>query len=176
MNLTGLSKFISLILRHNPQVIGIELDEHGWADVEELLAGINKTRNITMDMLEEIVRTDEKQRYSFNEDKALIRANQGHSIPVDVELREEKPPRYLYHGTATRFLPAIQGEGIRRMGRQYVHLSGDFETAMAVGKRHGIPVVITIDAAAMARDGVTFYRSENGVWLCEHVPARYFLT
>ena len=161
MSLTRLSKFISLILRHQPQVIGITLDEHGWADVGELLEGIRKTRYIDMEMLEEIVRSDEKQRYSFSENKALIRANQGHSIPVDVELREEKPPRYLYHGTATRFLPAIQGEGIRRMGRQYVHLSGDFETAMAVGKRHGIPVVITIDAAAMARDGVTFYILER---------------
>ena len=145
--------------------------------MNELLAGVNRTgRRIDLPTLERIVRENNKRRYAFSEDHTKIRANQGHSIPVDVELREEKPPRYLYHGTATRFLPAIQGEGIRRMGRQYVHLSGDFETAMAVGKRHGIPVVITIDAAAMARDGVTFYRSENGVWLCEHVPARYFLT
>ena len=172
-----LGRFLSLVLRHDPGAAGITLDEHGWADVNELLAGVNRTgRRIDLPTLERIVRKNNTRRYAFSEDHTKIRANQGHSIPVDVELREEKPPRYLYHGTATRFLPAIQGEGIRRMGRQYVHLSGDFETAMAVGKRHGIPVVITIDAAAMARDGVTFYRSENGVWLCEHVPARYFLT
>ena len=172
-----LGRFLSLVLRHDPGAAGITLDEHGWADVNELLAGVNRTgRRIDLPTLERIVRENNKRRYAFSEDHTKIRANQGHSIPVDVELKEEKPPQYLYHGTATRFLPAIQGEGIRRMGRQYVHLSGDFETAMAVGKRHGIPVVITIDAAAMARDGVTFYRSENGVWLCEHVPARYFLT
>ena len=95
---------------------------------------------------------------------------------VSLELRETEPPKYLYHGTATRFLPSIHREGIRKMGRQYVHLSGDFETAMAVGRRHGIPVVITIDAGAMARDGVAFYRSENGVWLCGHVEPKYFVS
>ncbi len=171
-----LGRFLSLVLRHNPSAAGITLDEHGWADVEKLLVGVNRTgRKIDMSTLERIVRENNKQRYSFNENHTKIRANQGHSVQVDVELREVEPPRYLYHGTASRFLPAIQAEGIRKMSRQYVHLSGDFETAMAVGKRHGIPVVITIDAEAMARDGVTFYRSENGVWLCEHVEPKYFL-
>ncbi len=172
-----LGRFLSLVLRHDPHAAGITLDEHGWADVNALLAGVNRTgRKIDLFTLERIVRENNKQRYSFNEDHTKIRANQGHSISVDVELREVEPPKYLYHGTASRFLPAIQAEGIRRMSRQYVHLSGDFETAMAVGKRHGIPVVITIDAAAMARDGVTFYRSENGVWLCEHVEPKYFVS
>ena len=162
-----LGRFLSLVLRHDPHAAGITLDEHGWADVNALLAGVNRTgRKIDLFTLETIVRETNKQRYSFNEDHAKIRANQGHSISVDVELREVEPPKYLYHGTASRFLPAIQAEGIRRMSRQYVHLSGDFETAVAVGKRHGIPVVITIDAAAMAEDGVSFYRAENGVWLC----------
>ena len=133
-------------------------------------------RKIDMDTLERIVRENNKRRYSFNGDHTRIRANQGHSLSVDVELKEAEPPRYLYHGTASRFLPAIQGEGIRRMSRQYVHLSGEFETAVAVGKRHGNPVVITIDAAAMRRDGITFYRSENGVWLCEHVEPKYFVS
>ena len=172
-----LGRFLSLVLRHDPHAAGITLDEHGWADVNALLAGVNRTGwKIDLFTLERIVRENNKQRYSFNEDHTKIRANQGHSISVDVELREVEPPKYLYHGTASRFLPAIQAEGIRRMSRQYVHLSGDFETAMAVGKRHGIPVVITIDAAAMARDGVEFYRSENGVWLCEHVEPKYFVS
>ena len=172
-----LGRFLSLVLRHDPSAAGISLDGHGWADVKELLAGVSRTgRKIDMDTLERIVRENNKQRYSFNEDHTKIRANQGHSLSVDVELREEIPPQYLYHGTATRFFPAIQREGIRKMSRQYVHLSGDFETAMAVGKRHGIPMVVTINAAAMARDGVGFYRSENGVWLCEHVEPKYFVS
>ncbi|MCI9352837.1 MAG: RNA 2'-phosphotransferase [Lawsonibacter sp.] len=172
-----LGRFLSLVLRHDPSAAGISLDGHGWADVKELLAGVSRTgRKIDMDTLERIVRENNKQRYSFNEDHTRIRANQGHSLSVDVELREETPPQYLYHGTATRFFPAIQREGIRKMSRQYVHLSGDFQTAMAVGRRHGSPVVITVDAQAMARDGVGFYRSENGVWLCEHVEPKYFVS
>lgn len=171
-----LGRFLSLVLRHDPGAAGISLDEHGWADVKQLLAGVNRAgRKIDMPTLERIVRENNKQRYSFNEGHTKIRANQGHSIGVDVELKQAEPPQYLYHGTATRFLTAIQKEGIRKMSRQYVHLSGDFETAMAVGQRHGNPVVVTIDAAAMARDGIVFYRSENGVWLCEHVEPRYFL-
>ena len=172
-----LGRFLSLVLRHDPHAAGITLDEHGWADVNELLAGVSRTgRKIDRVTLERIVRENNKQRYSFNGDGTKIRANQGHSLQVDVELKAAQPPKYLYHGTASRFLPAIQKEGIRKMSRQHVHLSGDFETAMAVGKRHGIPVVITIDAGAMARDGVAFYRSENGVWLCGHVEPKYFVS
>jgi len=171
-----LGRFLSLVLRHNPDAAGISLDEHGWADVQELLAGVCRSgRQIDMETLERIVRENNKQRYSFNEDHTKIRANQGHSVQVDVELTAVKPPRYLYHGTAARFLTAIQQEGIKKMSRQYVHLSGDFQTAMAVGRRHGSPVVITIDAEAMAHDGETFYLSANGVWLCEYVAPKYFL-
>lgn len=170
-----LGRFLSLVLRHDPGAAGISLDEHGWADVEELLAGVNRTgRRIDKTVLERIVRENNKQRYAFNEDHTKIRANQGHSVRVDVELKPTQPPRYLYHGTASRFLPQIQREGIRSMSRQYVHLSGDWDTALAVGKRHGSPVVLTVDARAMAEDGVVFYRSENGVWLCEEVAPRYF--
>ncbi len=170
-----LGRFLSLVLRHDPGAAGIVLDEHGWADVKELLDGVNRSgRRMDMETLERIVRENNKQRYAFNESHTKIRANQGHSIGVDVELKQKQPPQYLYHGTATRFLPSIHREGIRKMSRQYVHLSGDFETALAVGKRHGIPVVVTVEAAAMARDGVVFYRSENGVWLCEHVAPKYF--
>ena len=170
-----LGRFLSLVLRHDPGAAGIVLDEHGWSDVKELLDGVNRSgRRMDMETLERIVRENNKQRYAFNESHTKIRANQGHSIGVDVELKQKQPPQYLYHGTATRFLPSIHREGIRKMSRQYVHLSGDFETALAVGKRHGIPVVVTVEAAAMARDGVVFYRSENGVWLCEHVAPKYF--
>ena len=170
-----LGKFLSLVLRHEPGAAGITLDKNGWADVEELLAGVRRTgRQIDMDTLERIVRENNKQRYSFNEDHTKIRANQGHSIQVDVELKEAAPPQYLFHGTASRFLPAIQREGIRKMDRQYVHLSADYQTALSVGRRHGSPVVLTVDASAMARDGVTFYLSANGVWQCEYVSPKYF--
>ena len=172
-----LGKFLSLVLRHNPQAAGITLDEHGWADVQELLSGVRHSgRQIDIETLERIVRENNKQRYSFNADHTKIRANQGHSLQVDVELTAVKPPRYLYHGTATRFLVAIRQEGIRKMSRQYVHLSSDFQTAMEVGRRHGSPVVLTIHAEAMAQDGVIFYQSKNGVWLCEYVAPEYLLT
>lgn len=173
MSLTEISKFMSLILRHKPQVIGIELDEHGWADVEELIAGINKSRPFNMEMLEEIVKTDNKQRYSFNEDKRLIRANQGHSIPVDVELQECVPPEYLWHGTGMKYVESIDKEGLIPKSRLYVHLSKDFETAKAVGQRHGKPVVYRVLSADMQKDGYIFYLSKNGVWLTKKVPVQY---
>ncbi len=172
-----LSVFISLILRHKPDTVGIQLDEHGWANVDELIEGINKTgRKIDMDTLEEIVRTDNKQRYSFNDSKTLIRANQGHSIPVDVELEEKQPPQYLYHGTAKRFLDSIMAEGLKSMSRLYVHLSKDEETAMKVGKRHGKPVVLKIKAGEMWKDDIKFYLSQNGVWLTKYVDRKYIET
>ncbi len=169
-----LSKFISLVLRHDPGAAYITLDEHGWAGVEELLAGINKTgRRIDMDMLEEIVAADSKQRYSFNEDKTLIRANQGHSIPVDVELKEQEPPEILYHGTAVRFLDKIKKEGLKPMSRLYVHLSAETDVAVSVGKRHGSPAVLKVHSGDMYREGCRFYLSENGVWLTKKVSAKY---
>ena len=169
-----LSIFISLVLRHHPDAAGITLDEHGWADVEELLKGIKATgRRIDMEILEEIVRTDNKQRYSFNEDKTLVRANQGHSILVDVELKEQEPPEVLYHGTATRFLEKIMLEGLLPMSRLYVHLSKNVETAHKVGKRHGKPVILKVHSGQMSRDGRKFYLSENGVWLTKKVEATY---
>lgn len=173
--LDKLSVFISLVLRHKPEAAGITLDEHGWANVEELLRGINETsRKISMEILEDIVTTDNKQRYSFNEDKTLIRANQGHSIPVDVELKEQNPPEILYHGTATRFLTSILNDGLKPMSRLYVHLSKDIKTAWKVGKRHGDPVILKINSRDMYKDEYKFYLSENGVWLTEKVDAKYF--
>ena len=123
--LMGTSKLISLILRHEPEVVGIQLDEHGWANVAELINGINQTGGHYLDMetLEKIVRTDNKQRYSFNDDKSLIRANQGHSIPVDVELEQKMPPEYLWHGTGEKYAAAIDKQGLIPKSRLYVHLS-----------------------------------------------------
>ena len=131
-------------------------------------------KRINRELLEEIVRTDNNQRYSFNEDKTLIRANQGHSIPVDVELKEQEPPELLYHGTAAGFLASIEREGLKPMGRLYVHLSKDAGTAVNVGKRHGKPVVLKIHSSEMYHDGHVFYLSENGVWLTKKVEPKYF--
>ena len=171
----SMSKFISLILRHHPEAAYIELDEHGWAEVDKLIEGIRRTgKRINRELLEEIVRTDNKQRYSFNEDKTYIRANQGHSVPVDVGLKEQEPPVFLYHGTAAGFLASIEREGLKPMGRLYVHLSKDVETAVNVGKRHGKPVVLKIHSGDMYRDGQAFYLSENGVWLTKKVVPEYF--
>lgn len=169
------SIFISLILRHKPETIGISLDEHGWASVEELIGGINKTRDYRIDMetLEEIVRTDSKQRYSFNDDKTLIRANQGHSVNVDVELREAEPPEQLFHGTGERFAASIRAEGLKPMSRLYVHLSKDRATAEKVGTRHGKPHIFFVHSGKMFRAGYKFYLSENGVWLTKTVPPEY---
>ena len=162
-DLTATSKFMSLILRHKPEVIGITLDEHGWADVRELIEGVSRTRPLTMDELEEIVRTDGKQRYSFNGDHTLIRANQGHSVPVDVELRETDPPDVLYHGTGEKSVPSILREGLVPMSRLYVHLSADPQTAKKVGARHGKPVVFRVDTGKMRADGLIECRKSHFV-------------
>jgi len=167
------SKYIALILRHKPETIGISLDEHGWANVSDLIDGINRTHPLDMAALEKIVAEDNKQRYSFNEDKTLIRANQGHSIPVDVELKECEPPQYLYHGTGEKYRCAIDEQGLLHKSRLYVHLSADIETANTVGKRHGKPVVYRVWSGRMHKDGFRFYKSANGVWLTEHVPTKY---
>lgn len=175
MGLSDTSRFISLILRHKPETIGITLDEHGWANVKDLIEGIKKTRPIDMDMLEEIVRTDNKQRYSFNEDKTLIRANQGHSLPVDVELKKAVPTDILYHGTGEKYVSSIDKEGLLPKSRLYVHLSKDEETAVNVGKRHGKPVIYKVDARKMQEDGFDFFLSVNGVWLTKKVPVNYLI-
>ena len=169
------SKFISLILRHKPEAIGIALDEHGWANVQELIDGVNRTGAHWLDMetLEEIVQTDEKQRYSFNEDHTLIRANQGHSVQVDVELEEKVPPAILWHGTGEKYVPSIDRQGLIPKSRLYVHLSEDAETARKVGSRHGKPVIYEIDCFKMNEDGYRFYLSANGIWLTKSVPVKY---
>ena len=175
MSLTEISKYMSLILRHKPEVIGIHMDEHGWVEVKDLIEGIAKTYPFDLATLEEIVATDNKQRYSFSEDHMLIRANQGHSIPVDVELQEVTPPEILYHGTGEKFAASIDQAGLLPKSRLYVHLSGDQETAVNVGQRHGKPVVYIVKSGEMHRDGYRFYRSVNGVWLTKEVPVGYLV-
>ena len=174
MNLENISRYMSLILRHKPDVIGISLDEHGWANVEELIQGIAKNNpGFNKEILEEIVRTDNKQRYSFNDDKTLIRANQGHSIPVDVELEEKEPPEYLYHGTGEKYVESINRQGLIPKSRLYVHLSKNVKTAESVGERHGRPIVYLVHSGKMYKDGYKFYLSANGVWLTKKVPVEY---
>jgi putative RNA 2'-phosphotransferase len=169
------SKFISLILRHKPETIGIFLDEHGWANVDELIDGVNKTHPMDMNLLEKIVAEDEKQRYSFNEDKTLIRANQGHSFPVDVELEKKIPPDILWHETGKKYVASIDSMGLIPKSRLYVHLSSDYDTAIKVGSRHGKPYVYQVDAKRMSDDGLDFFISVNGVWLTKMVPVEYLI-
>lgn len=165
---------MSLVLRHKPQAIGLQLDSNGWADVAELITKSNaKNLNITLDMLKLVVETNEKKRFAFNDDKTKIRANQGHSVVVDVELTLTTPPDVLYHGTALKNKEAILSKGLNKMDRLHVHLSPDVETAKKVGSRHGKPMVFVVDTKQMQTDGNKFYLSENGVWLVQYVPARY---
>lgn len=168
------SKFLALILRHKPEAVGISLDNHGWADVNKLITGMqNKYPEFKYSTLLKIVLTDDKQRYSFNEDNTKIRANQGHSIKVDVELKETVPPDILYHGTATKSLDKIMSEGIKSMQRLHVHLSADTQKAIETGKRHGKPVVLSVNAKEMHDAGHKFYLSENNVWLTDFVPKEF---
>lgn len=173
MSITETSRYIALILRHKPETINIRLDEHGWARVDELIKGVSKTHLLTMEMLEKIVEVDDKQRFAFNEDKTLIRANQGHSVSVDVQLKEAVPPEILYHGTAEKYVSSIDQAGLIPKARLYVHLSETVETATKVGSRHGKPVIYTVDTERMSNDGYVFYLSVNGVWLTKTVPIEY---
>lgn len=172
--LTSLSKLLSLTLRHKPSTLGITLDDNGWVDVDVLLAGARANgKQLDLDLLRRIVETNNKQRFTFSEDGRRIRANQGHSIEVALDLPAQEPPDVLLHGTATRFLDAILAEGLDRRNRHHVHLSDNLETALQVGGRHGKPVLLEIDAARMHRDGHRFFRSDNGVWLTDAVPPAY---
>ena len=176
MNEKSFSKFLSLILRHKPETVGIKLDGNGWADVEELLEKINASGwTVTFAELEKVVRENDKQRYSFNEDKTKIRANQGHSVKVDVELEEKTPPKFLYHGTIERNEKSIAAQGLVKGSRLYVHLSADVETAQKVAaRRRGKPIIYKIFAQKMYEDGYKFFQSKNGVWLTDAVPPKYF--
>ena len=169
-----IGKFLSLVLRHDPDKIGLELDEQGWGNVRELIDKCKKHRyHFSMEDLIEIVETNDKQRYTFNEKRNKIRANQGHSIDIDLALSPSEPPKFLYHGTAIRFLPSIMQEGIVKGSRQHVHLSKDKETATKVGSRHGKPVTLSIMSGQMYKDGIQFYQSDNDVWLTDYVDVKY---
>ena len=170
------SKFISLLLRHKPEAANLVLDKYGYAQVDELVAYLNKKYGgFTVTDLDTIVETDDKQRYSYNNDHTKIRAVQGHSFPVDLRLEAQQPPLLLFHGTSTKYLDSIMKKGIISKSRQYVHLSKDVDTAHTVGLRHGAgTVILVVSANQMWKDGYKFFLSDNGVWLVNEVPTKYF--
>lgn len=169
-----ISKFLSFVLRHQPQLIGLTLNENGWANVEELIKGsATKEVYFTKEELEEIVATNSKKRFAFNNSKDCIRANQGHSIAINLELTPQQPPALLYHGTIATFIDSIKANGLQKMERHHVHLSATVATAEQVGGRRGKPVILTILSEQMQNDGYVFYQSENEVWLTDEVPPQY---
>lgn len=168
------SKFLSLVLRHDPGAIGLALDPQGWADVDELIALAGRAGSpLDRELIAEIVATNDKQRFALSPDGSRIRANQGHSVAIDPGLEPLVPPDILFHGTATRFLDSIRAQGLIPGSRLHVHLSEDEASTLNVAQRHGKPVLLTVRAGAMHAAGMVFYRSENGVWLTERVPAEY---
>ncbi len=172
--LVTVSKFLAKNLRHTPDALGLTLRPGGWVPVDDLLAASARAGfPIAYDELIECVETNDKQRFSFDGTGDLIRANQGHSVEVDLQLEEREPPEILYHGTVERFLASILAEGLKKGRRHHVHLSRDVETARKVGARRGKPVVLRVDAAGMHRRGFQFFLSANGVWLADSVPAEF---
>lgn len=171
---TKLSKFLSLILRHKPETIGILLDKNGWADTQELLQKINSKETVMdFELLKEIVETNDKKRFLFNDDYSKIKANQGHSIEVELGLKPLTPPEFLHHGTASRNLESILATGIDKRQRHHAHLSEDVETARKVGQRYGKPVVLKIRALEMHEKGHLFYKTQNNVWLTDFVAVEF---
>ncbi len=172
--LVRVSKYLSKHLRHEPERLGLKLAPGGWVEVDALLAACAADRfPVTRAELEEVVAASDKRRFAFDESKTRIRANQGHSVEVDLQLEPVEPPAVLYHGTGSQNTEAIRRDGLNRMSRHHVHLSGDMSTALNVGARHGKPVVFEVDAAKMHQAGYEFYQSTNGVWLVDHVPPEY---
>lgn len=168
-----ISKFLSYVLRHRPDEIGLSLDANGWLVSELIERSKSASIQLTEELLQEIVRSSDKQRFAFNGDATKIRANQGHTVDVDLALDPKEPPEFLFHGTATRFLDAIRQEGLKPMKRQHVHLSSDEVTATTVGMRYGKPIVLRIRSGEMWRTGQIFWLSANGVWLTENVKLNY---
>ena len=172
--LVRVSKYLSKYLRHAPQELGLTLRPGGWVPVDDLLGAARRHGfPIGHDELIEVVETNDKRRFAFDETGEMIRVNQGHSAPVDLQLEEREPPETLYHGTVERFLTSILAGGLDKGMRHHVHLSKDVETARKVGARRGLPVILTVDAGRMHRDGHRFFLSENGVWLTDAVPPTY---
>lgn len=173
-SLVPISKFLSLVLRHKPESIGLSLDEAGWVAISDLLEAAKKSgTKLEIDILLRVIHENDKQRFAISSDGKSIRANQGHSIDVDLGLSPTRPPGTLYHGTVAKFLDGIRAKGLLPGSRQHVHLSADPLTAQIVGKRRGNPIVLLIDAERMANDAMDFYHSQNGVWLTDHVPVGY---
>jgi len=174
-DLVKFSRFLSLVLRHQPETIGIKLDEQGWIDLELLIRQMcYHGHDCDRELIEQIIANNTKQRFAISADGQSIRARQGHSVAVDLGLVSQSPPATLYHGTAQRYIPAILRSGLKKMTRQHVHLSVNLEVAKQVGGRHGKPVILIIHALKMFQSGFHFYLSENGVWLTEHVPIHFF--
>ncbi|TWT29982.1 RNA 2'-phosphotransferase [Blastopirellula retiformator] len=172
--LKSTSKFLSLVLRHQPDKIGVELDEQGWIDVETLLAAINRSgKRVTREQLNEVVETNDKRRFQFSGDGAQIRATQGHSVEVDLGYQPATPPEFLLHGTPERSVAIILETGLKKMARHHVHLHHDQATASAVGQRRGKPILLQIAAGRMHADGYLFYVTPNEVWLTDEVPPQY---
>ena len=168
------SKFLSLVLRHNPGTIGIQLDASGWVDVDELLAALAKNRRgLTRDQLQHVVESNDKQRFSFSQDGQRIRAKQGHSVSVDLGYQPSEPPTTLCHGTPSRFVELIKQEGLKKMNRHHVHMHADQKLATDVGGRRGKPVLLAIRSKAMHDAGHEFFVTENEVWLTDHVPPEF---
>jgi putative RNA 2'-phosphotransferase len=168
------SKFLSLVLRHEPEKIGLTLQPGGWVEVQELLDGCARSGHpLTVSELRELVETSDKQRFALDDSGVRIRANQGHSADVDLQLTPAVPPGVLYHGSAAHLLPVLLAEGLRKMARHHVHLSVSVAPALKVGQRHGKPVVLTVDAGRLHADGGVFFCSANGVWLIDAVPPAY---
>ena len=168
------SKFLSFVLRHEPGAVGLELSKEGWVRVDDLLSALREHgRPLTREELEAIVATNDKQRFAFSTDGARVRANQGHSVDVELGYESTMPPAVLYHGTVERFLASIRRDGLQKGERRHVHLSATPETAVAVGRRRGRPIVLEVAATEMVSRGFVFYRSENGVWLTDHVPPEF---
>lgn len=169
-----ISKYLSKYLRHTPEEIGLQLAPGGWVAVEDLLTACSKNKfAITRQELQIVVDTNEKKRFSFDATGTLIRANQGHSVEIDLQLEPVTPPDRLYHGTGHTSVESILQNGLCKMSRHHVHLSLDIDTAKIVGTRHGKPIVFVVDALAMHEAGYLFYCSDNGVWLVDHVPPEY---
>ncbi len=168
------SKFLSLVLRHQPEEIGLKLDREGWAVVDELIARVNQ-HGVDLDrtVVDEIVESSSKDRFEISPDGDRIRARYGHSLDVDLGYQPQEPPPTLYHGTARRFLESIQQEGLKPQGRSCVHLSSTTESARQVGRRHGKPVILRVDAGRMHEDGFTFYAPSDNIWLAKEVPPEY---
>ncbi len=173
-NIKKISKFLSLVLRHKPETIGLHLDENGWVETQELLEKLAKNnKKIDLKGLKEVVENNDKKRFAFNADGTKIRASQGHSVQVNLGYAPVEPPKVLFHGTATRFLDSIKEQGLLKGNRHQVHLSKDVDTAINVGNRHGKVVVMKVKALEMHQAGFEFFVSENQVWLTDQVPVEY---